>query len=543
MRASRDSRSGDDPAEGVDARRAIALCRTWFQEGVGRDTWAQFLAESRIDQVDLIKLAHARFEGRFYPSWTEVAKRLLSFLGARHFTVEKHLSISWNLARPVAEFAAEELRIFAGENRWRLLGKAASHSLADAFTHRLAWSARGIVEFELAHRSPKIAPFVRKEVDTVSGFFRAGVTNETRRVLTSYPVLLRLWSRQVENWRTFICDFLAHARSFSDSELRLRGKHGTVIRDAQAFLSDPHDGGRSVIAVRFCCGTTWYYKPRSGEHERGWFQLLAWLNEEGFSAPFLLPKVICKERHCWMESVPAKSVTSKRAAASYYSRAGALLYLLHLLRGADFHAGNVIACGTQPVMIDCETLLHARTRVPTAVRVSMRSLLRTGMLPLEQEGRGLEEPSALGRLEKGAHCLTMNGRAVSAHGYLGDIEDGFVTMHRFLERNPRTRDTFSRKVSLFMPRIGRRIYHPTARYMEILSHSHAPGTMVDGTYRSLFFQALCRDGASPRSCIAKEVTALEDGDIPLFCGASATSRPPLTGRELRHSLAILRGAV
>jgi lantibiotic modifying enzyme len=162
------------------------------------------------------------------------------------------------------------------------------------------------------------------------------------------------------------------------------------------------------------------------------------------------------------------------------------------------------------------------------------------MLPLEKGGRVKEEPSALGRLEKGAHRLTMDGKAVPAHRYLDTIEDGFVTMHRFLNRNLRMRNAFGRKVRLFLPQTGRRIYRPTARYVEMLSRSYGVGTMVDGLYCSLFFQALCRDGATPRDCVAGEVAALEDGDIPFFRGSSSTLRSPLTGRELRRSLLILR---
>lgn len=527
------------------AREAITRCRSWFhRERDGRDEWAQFLTQARINEEELVKLASPpnRAAAR-YPSWVAVAERMDRFLSSKCFAVQPHLSIPRNLALPVADFAAEQLWNSANTEQWHLLADGAKRGFRDVLTRRLAWSVREIVKFELDSRGLRPTRSEREKgeaADTIARFFATGVAAETARLLASYPVLLRLWSRQVENWQAFLCDFLADAKCFAMAEFGLRPESRIVIRRVEALLSDPHNGGRSVIAVHFCEGGPWYYKPRSGDHERGWFQLLAWLNGQGFPTPFLLVRVICGERHCWMENVRAQDVSSRRAATSYYFRAGALLYLLHILRGADFHAGNVVASGTQPVMIDCETLLHARTRIPAAARVSTRNILRTGMLPLEMRGSSKEEPSALGRLEKGAHRLTMGGEAVPAGRYLDAIEDGFVTMHLFLNRNPRMRDAFYRKVRHLLPRTGRRIYRPTAHYVEILSRSHGVGTMLDGLCRSLFFQALCRDSATPRCCVAEEVAALEDGDIPSFRGSTSAVRPPLTGWELRRSLLILR---
>jgi len=67
--------------------------------------------------------------------------------------------------------------------------------------------------------------------------------------------------------------------------------------------------------------------------------------------------------------------------------------------------------------------------------------------------------------------------------------------------------------------------------------------MINGLYRSLLFEALCRDGATPRSRVAHEVSALEEGDIPLFFGSTSAPRPPLTDRALHRSLSILREAI
>jgi lantibiotic modifying enzyme len=137
----------------------------------------------------------------------------------------------------------------------------------------------------------------------------------------------------------------------------------------------------------------------------------------------------------------------------------------------------------------------------------------------------------------------MNGKTVPVEKYLNAIEHGFITMHHFLGSSSRMRTAFERKVRHVLPERSRRIYRPTAHYCEILRFSHGAGTMINGLYRSLLFEALCRDGATPRSCVAHEVSALEEGDIPLFFGSSAAPRPPVTDRAVYRSISILREAI
>jgi lantibiotic modifying enzyme len=526
---------------------AIARCRSWFRrENRGRDEWATLLAQSCVTEQELVDLARWT-DGIAVapPSWSGTAERLLTFLHSRHFAVSPRDSIEHNVSSPVVRFAAEELWNSAGDKHQQLFSESAKESLERTLGRQLAWSVSGIVEFELGRKLPRSDGEAgkRDNADAVTAFFFNDVAAETNRLLNNYSVLLRLWSRQVENWQAFMADFVKNVESFVAANISPGRSREPIIRQVGGFLSDPHDGGRSVIAVDFSNRATWYYKPRSGSHELGWFRLLAWVNAQGFPAPFRVVGVRCGERHCWMDNVRAQGVSTRSAAYGYYFRAGALLYLTHILRAADLHAGNVIASGNQPVIVDCETLLHVQTRIPAVGRASARDILRTGMLPL---GRGRDpqpDPSALGRLERGAHRLTMNSKPVPVEKYLNAIEHGFMTMHHFLHGSVRMRTAFERKVRHFLPERGRRIYRPTAHYFEILRFSHGAGTMINGLYRSLLFEALCRDGATPRSCVAHEVSALEEGDIPLFVGSAAAPRPPLSDRALHRSISILHEAI
>ena len=64
-----------------------------------------------------------------------------------------------------------------------------------------------------------------------------------------------------------------------------------------------------------------------------------------------------------MEHIDYKSCFNKNEANDFYTRSGNLLCLLYLLNAVDFHHENLIAHGSFPVLVDLESLFHARLKV------------------------------------------------------------------------------------------------------------------------------------------------------------------------------------
>jgi hypothetical protein len=74
----------------------------------------------------------------------------------------------------------------------------------------------------------------------------------------------------------------------------------------------------------------------------------------------------------------------------------------------------------------------------------------------------------------------------------------------------------------------------------MLKHARAPQLFADGLDRSIFLQALCRDGLVPRRFVEKEVNDLENGDIPKHYGKPCQPCGRLTDSEVATAIDILR---
>ena len=181
-----------------------------------------------------------------------------------------------------------------------------------------------------------------------------------------FPVAGTLMDTVLSDSYTYFRSFLEH---FASDRYRLYAVSGIspsvlpVIDGLESGLSDPHQGGRTVLKLTFETTDTdidgpkgCFYKPRSFSIDRAWENALAWLGGKT-GLTFLTPRGIDGQDYCWVEPLANQSLDSPETGALYYRRAGAILAGLYVLGGTDFHQENVIACGSHPVLIDVETLL------------------------------------------------------------------------------------------------------------------------------------------------------------------------------------------
>lgn len=455
-----------------------------------------------------------------------------------------HSGIAENLAYPVMRQVWRQVSNILAEHSGIVFSPGARNALRKALLARLRFTCRNPAEWtwnvirgsaailiESSSKNPK-----RQLRDIV---FANGIEPVVLRMLESYPALARLWSAQTANWIQYITEFGAHAEDFARCHLGF-SKRPVLICRIEPDRSDPHSGNRSVMRVCFEGGRDWFYKPRSGKTEEAWFELLRWLNQQHFPTPFAVFKVVSDGDHCWMQAVQHQQCRNKKEVARYYFRAGALLFLIHWLRGVDFHAGNIVAHGAQPVIIDCETLFHPKTKVPRSRKREAASILRTGMLPVRISKSKLSDSiSALGRTTFGAHTVRVNGKSVSVSEFVKSVEDGFRTMHSFL-LGPSHVSGLTGILSRFREIQYRRLQAPTLTYYRLLEKSYSVAALQSGRARH---QALTsRGNRSVPRVMLKEVRALEDADIPLFHG-NASALPAYSTKELKRDVKMLRAAL
>jgi type 2 lantibiotic biosynthesis protein LanM len=214
-------------------------------------------------------------------------------------------------------------------------------------------------------------------------------------LLAEYPVLGRLLAQVTNFWlegSEEMLGRLAHSRPALSQHFGI--EPAAVLGSIGLGLSDPHRGGRVVAILTFGSGESSrkvVYKPKDMQVDQAYQEFLQRLNDASHLRPLRGLIIVSCEGYGFMECVEHRICTSDEEFVCFYTNAGRLMAVLHLLGCTDCHYENLIASGNQLVLIDTETLLEVDWSAPTsdddptalsALRTSMRSsVLRSGLLP------------------------------------------------------------------------------------------------------------------------------------------------------------------
>lgn len=387
--------------------------------------------------------------------------------------------------------------------------------------------------------------------------------------------LQRLKADLVEIEKLFLPELLSKEGEADKKEFCDNPQLGKVI-EIYPNLSDRHNRGRSVIAIKFESGLKVVYKPKNLGLEVAYNEFLDWCNIHGVSLHFKVLKVINCQTYGWVEYVEQLPIENALAAPSFYKRAGMLLCILYLLQGTDCHNDNLIACGEHPVLVDTETLMHheaiefadsLEATGTIAAEQMFDSVLRSGLLPrweFTKDNRVAYDVSGLGSVSSQAPTLVqqwksvntddmhkrfekiilpgkaneaiLNGVALSPNDYIDELVEGFEQMYRFLINK---RSTLNKDDSLLTKLQGeqvRFVFRPTQVYAVVLQNSLAPKLLKNGVNRSIeldiLSQAFLTGSNKPKdwSILQSELRAMEQLDIPYF-GAKSDSDNLTVGLE------------
>ncbi len=386
-----------------------------------------------------------------------------------------------------------------------------------------------------------------------------------------YSVLGKLIATKINLWVEAtgeFCDRLA--TNWLEIEQKFSPEQALKqVATIKTGLSDPHNGGRTVMILTFDTGTKVVYKPKDIGIDVAYFQLLDWFNCQNALLPFKILQVLNCGTHGWVEYVEQLPCDDLAAAKRFYQRAGILLCLVHLLEGTDCHSENVVANGEHLVLIDLETLLHHRIKNPSQLDVNAvklaeiqlnRSVLQTLILPkwgLSAEDSLTIDLSALGGTEeqelivskvqkvntdgmyvgseshiaKQANVPKLEGKALNPQGYLSDIVLGFRRMYDFLGSHQEVLLASDSPLMNLAAQKVRYVFRATRIYQTILNKSFAPDLLQSGIDRSIGLDVLSRafllkdNKPDFWSILAAELGAMEQLDIPFF--ATDTSQASL----------------
>lgn len=494
----------------IDGDSRWSSYRNLFNLTAKSNHWSAFLAEYVVSRTAFACLMDDAKQSVDGLAWTQDLEEVRSRLSGRRFKFDPRLSAAANLAFPVAKVAWQHF-VHSGACRRDEIRPIVAASLRRCLLQRLSFAATQVAQSEQCK------------------FLLTDKPNPTQLVLEYYPALARLWIAQCRHWSRFVQEVLDRASTFSKEFL-----DGKAIQEVKPDLSDLHEGNRAVTRVRFAKGESWYYKPRSGVHELIWFNLLRKINRNGFPTRFKVPRVISKDHHCWIESVSTRSCLNQSQVPRLFFRTGALLYLLYRLRGVDFHAENIVVDGENPVLIDCETLLHPDASSSEGTMEITEALARTGMLPTPncelaqiQSGGGLVQPGKTAMYDGSINYPVVANSTVA----------GFSAMHKFVSRKGGSK-LLNETVSCLEGQATRYIHRPSMHYWMTLQQSLAPDMLRDGLKRSIFLHASCWNAPAKRR--RREVSALQDADIPNFFDKASKLRRTPGSAELEQAYVFLR---
>ncbi len=398
-----------------------------------------------------------------------------------------------------------------------------------------------------------------------------------QRVFAEYPVLARSLTETIDRRINAGLELLERlCRDWPEIRSRLCGADDPgKLKELSFGMGDTHRGGRTVAVMSFSSANSCdsgasdkssvfklVYKPRSLAVEGHFQELLAWLNERGEHPSFRLTNVIDRDEYGWVEFIAAADCDSPDEVKRFYRRQGAYLALLYGLEATDFHGENLIAAGEHPILIDLESLFHAREKIKprseskagsAAQNAIGDSVIRIGLLPVriwgDDENDGVDL-SGLGRTEgqlspnpapywenggtdemrlerkripihASLNRPVYEGRPLNALDYTEDILTGFTEMYRLLLHHCDA--LISGPLAAFGEDETRCILRPTMIYGWMLNESLHPDLQRDALDRDRFFDRMwlaVESRPELRRAVPFELRDLREGDVPLF-----TSRP------------------
>jgi type 2 lantibiotic biosynthesis protein LanM len=355
---------------------------------------------------------------------------------------------------PVRDGAAAELRAAlersAGLDR---IGPNVVDQLADSLLNRLCAIGEQVLwdQFNMG-RTPGAMLLAHLgsagdgEGPPVRELYTRFITTQRRdglqSLLTTFPVLGRFIGTVVTLWHQGSLEMLERIQQ----DRSILAEHCSIpgdwcLRAVQQGLSDPHRGGRAVAILSFISpdrsnNTLLVYKPKDMGVDAAYQALIEDLNAHSELPPLRSLVVQTCDGYGYMEHVAHTLCTNAEELERFYSNAGRLTALLHLLGCTDCHHENLIASGDQLVLIDTETLLEAdlpdhiqaaaeakERQEPSGLQQRFRgSVLRSGLLPqwlFMGQAKQAIDISALGIAPPDKEEVTMAG-------WLGINSDGMM---------------------------------------------------------------------------------------------------------------------
>ncbi len=329
------------------------------------------------------------------------------------------------------------------------------------------------------------------------------------------PVFARLVITIIKTWSQNISEFLNRLVLDLD-EINIKfnkGEQAGKISNLETFLSDRHNGGRTVMRATFESGLQLIYKPRSLKIDKAWETFLSNLKIKGIDIGVHTPVLIDKGDYGWVEAIDNISLKDPKDAQTFYFRSGMLLCLAYILGSNDLHEENVIAYGANPAIIDLETIIKAEVKPfdydegknhiiinDISYRFWTKSVINTMLLPvwlpvnqqLLRDYGGLTPSDNVFTTAKSSYnCPHYQGKIANVKDYTDKVEEGFKYAYEFFLYNRKEILEDKSFFEVFKNCEFRLLARNSQVYGDILQHICSPSFLYDGAKFSSGVEGLC----------------------------------------------------
>lgn len=368
------------------------------------------------------------------------------------------------------------------------------------------------------------------------------IGGEWINLLEEYPVLAKVVGTTIENYLTFIMEFLER---FYDKKALIEetffGGEPLGFQEIKGEISDLHQGGKSVLILSFDNRRKLVYKPRSLEIDTAWETFLSGFatGKSSIRAPHALDFGV----YGFIEYVEHKPCESEAEVGEYFYNAGALMALLYCFAGNDFHMENIIACGKVPVLVDTETLMIPVARpfvqggkdLPTEENSEEtleermeRSVLKIGFLPFwqkDKEDKRVDYGGLTGDKTDMQNLPLFDGKKYGGNAYPEKITEGFCDMYEHVLAQREALLSGENGLALFSHCKFRMLIRSSQVYGNVIQHITQPAFLKNGFDYSMktermvnafLYEATEEIAGQVLKVFKAEQTAILRGDLPIF---------------------------
>lgn len=403
---------------------------------------------------------------------------------------------------------------------------------------------------------------------------RFGSISSIQQFFFDYPVLCRLLAERLKFHLDNYIQFIQGIEESAEEIVKVfsvRYPFKLELYDMDA--GDSHCKGKGVTIFKIN-GRKLVFKFKNLIIGKKFNQFLEFIKKETKSDFYQITRIIT-DKYTIEEFIESEPCGKEEEVSTYYYRFGEYTAICYFLCGNDFHAENIVAKGSFPVLIDIETLLQNDNPLKELDSVfsianlkKMQSVLSTSLLPAKYFSNRLEPKN--GENQEGVQMSAFNGKGqvlpfkvlqlinpgtdevcfdykerwMEASNNLPTLLDqeivpekytdfllrGFTDQYVFFMEN---KEKIIRKVNeIFANTEVRNVLKATQQYLDMINYGYHPNCMTDYVEREKLFENLWGFNYRNKSVVAFEINDLLVNDVPIFFN-NASSKEIITSNGSR----------